>query len=185
MGAWRAWRVWNSRGGAAVRPRRAGRRPSRTNRRSRHWSCSAIRRRRRCGCRPARSPRPPPAGSPRSWCCASGGSPRRSTEDAVLLVSELVGNAVRHTGARVFGLRMLRRRGWIRIEVRDPSRGLPCLMPVQETGHQRPGALPRRQALRPLGRGPAAARQDDLVRDAGDGERVSMTRRAEVPTVLV
>ncbi|MFF0744074.1 ATP-binding protein [Streptomyces sp. NPDC004111] len=54
------------------------------------------------------------------------------TEYAVLLVSELVGNAVRHTGARVFGLRMLRRRGWIRIEVRDPSRGLPCLMPVHE-----------------------------------------------------
>ncbi|MGV9556276.1 ATP-binding protein [Streptomyces sp. NPDC003401] len=55
------------------------------------------------------------------------------TEDAVLLVSELVGNAVRHTGARVFGLRLRRRRGWIRVEVRDPSRGLPCLMPVQET----------------------------------------------------
>ncbi|MFC3351761.1 ATP-binding protein [Streptomyces echinoruber] len=54
------------------------------------------------------------------------------TEDAVLLVSELVGNAVRHTGARVFGLRMRRRRGWIRVEVRDPSRGLPCLLPVQE-----------------------------------------------------
>jgi anti-sigma regulatory factor (Ser/Thr protein kinase) len=54
------------------------------------------------------------------------------TEYAVLLVSELVGNAVRHTGARVFGLRMLRRRGWIRIELRDPSRGLPCLMPVHE-----------------------------------------------------
>ncbi|MFG2329115.1 ATP-binding protein [Streptomyces sp. NPDC048604] len=53
-------------------------------------------------------------------------------EHAVLLVSELVGNAVRHTGARIFGLRMLRRRGWIRIEVRDPSRGLPCLMPVHE-----------------------------------------------------
>ncbi|MET9620512.1 ATP-binding protein [Streptomyces sp. NPDC006464] len=53
-------------------------------------------------------------------------------EHAVLLVSELVGNAVRHTGARVFGLRLLRRRGWIRIEVRDPSRGLPCLMPVHE-----------------------------------------------------
>ncbi|MGD3105841.1 ATP-binding protein [Streptomyces sp. YGL11-2] len=52
-------------------------------------------------------------------------------EHAVLLVSELVGNAVRHTGARTFGLRMLRRRGWIRVEVRDPSRGLPCLMPVQ------------------------------------------------------
>jgi anti-sigma regulatory factor (Ser/Thr protein kinase) len=56
----------------------------------------------------------------------------RTTEDAVLLVSELVGNAVRHTGARVFGLRMHRRRGWIRVEVRDPSRGLPCLMPVQD-----------------------------------------------------
>ncbi|MEU1303548.1 ATP-binding protein [Streptomyces shenzhenensis] len=54
------------------------------------------------------------------------------TEDAVLLVSELVGNAVRHTGARVFGLRLRRRRGWIRVEIRDPSRGLPCLMPVQE-----------------------------------------------------
>ncbi|WP_309094428.1 ATP-binding protein [Streptomyces sp.] len=56
----------------------------------------------------------------------------KTTEDAVLLVSELVGNAVRHTGARVFGLRLHRRRGWIRAEVRDPSRGLPCLMPVQE-----------------------------------------------------
>ncbi|MEW2633732.1 ATP-binding protein [Streptomyces sp. NPDC048389] len=58
--------------------------------------------------------------------------PAQTCEYAVLLVSELVGNAVRHTGARVFGLRMLRRRGWIRIEVRDPSRGLPCLMPVAE-----------------------------------------------------
>jgi anti-sigma regulatory factor (Ser/Thr protein kinase) len=53
--------------------------------------------------------------------------------DAVeLLVSELVGNAVRHTGARTFGLRMLRRRGWIRVEVRDPSRALPCLLPVRD-----------------------------------------------------
>ncbi|MGW0817802.1 ATP-binding protein [Streptomyces viridiviolaceus] len=57
----------------------------------------------------------------------------KATEDTVLLVSELVGNAVRHTGARSFGLRMIRRPGWIRVEVRDPSRGLPCLMPVQET----------------------------------------------------
>jgi anti-sigma regulatory factor (Ser/Thr protein kinase) len=59
------------------------------------------------------------------------GMPPERAEYAVLLVSELVGNAVRHTGARTFGLRMLRRRGWIRIEVRDPSRGLPCLMPVR------------------------------------------------------
>ncbi|SCK54883.1 Anti-sigma regulatory factor (Ser/Thr protein kinase) [Streptomyces sp. WMMB 322] len=57
--------------------------------------------------------------------------PAPLTDDAVLLVSELVGNAVRHTGALVFGLQMMRRRGWIRVEVRDPSRGLPCLLPVQ------------------------------------------------------
>ncbi|GHJ36156.1 ATP-binding protein [Streptomyces sp. TS71-3] len=56
------------------------------------------------------------------------------TEETVLLVSELVGNAVRHTGARYFGLRMrlLRGRGCLRVELRDPSRGLPCLMPVRE-----------------------------------------------------
>ncbi|MEV8550860.1 ATP-binding protein [Streptomyces glaucescens] len=60
------------------------------------------------------------------------GLPPRTTEDVVLLVSELVGNAVRHTGALVFHLRMRRLRGRIRVEVRDPSRGLPCLMPVQE-----------------------------------------------------
>jgi anti-sigma regulatory factor (Ser/Thr protein kinase) len=60
------------------------------------------------------------------------GLPPTITEDAILLVSELVGNAVRHTGARAFVLRMRRRRGWIRAEVRDPSRGLPCLMPVRE-----------------------------------------------------
>ncbi|MFD7918769.1 ATP-binding protein [Streptomyces sp. NPDC059740] len=58
--------------------------------------------------------------------------PTEQVENGVLLVSELVGNAVRHTGARAFGLRMLRRRGWARVELRDPSRGLPCLLPVQE-----------------------------------------------------
>jgi anti-sigma regulatory factor (Ser/Thr protein kinase) len=49
-----------------------------------------------------------------------------------LLVSELVGNAVRHTGARTFALRMQRRRGWVRVELRDPSRALPCLLPVRD-----------------------------------------------------
>ncbi|MBW1601536.1 ATP-binding protein [Streptomyces sp. JJ66] len=58
--------------------------------------------------------------------------PGSVTDDGVLLVSELVGNAVRHTGAHDFGLRMFRRRGWIRVEVRDPSRGLPCLLPMRE-----------------------------------------------------
>jgi|GEM_PF-1689426 anti-sigma regulatory factor (Ser/Thr protein kinase) len=52
-------------------------------------------------------------------------------ETVELLVSELVGNAVRHTGARTFGLRMRRLRGGVRVEVRDPSRALPCLMPVR------------------------------------------------------
>lgn len=51
-------------------------------------------------------------------------------ETVELLVSELVGNAVRHAGGG-FGLRMRRRRGWIRAEVRDPSRALPCLLPVK------------------------------------------------------
>jgi anti-sigma regulatory factor (Ser/Thr protein kinase) len=49
-----------------------------------------------------------------------------------LLVSELIGNAVRHTGARTVGLRMQWRRGWVRVEVRDPSRALPCLLPVRD-----------------------------------------------------
>ena len=58
--------------------------------------------------------------------------PPSLTDSVVLLVSELVGNAVRHTGAHTFGLRMTRRSGWVRVEVRDPSRGLPCLLPVHE-----------------------------------------------------
>lgn len=58
--------------------------------------------------------------------------PEALVDSAELLVSELVGNAVQHTGAPAFGLRMLRRRGWLRVEVRDPSRGLPCLLPVHD-----------------------------------------------------
>lgn len=59
-------------------------------------------------------------------------TPEALVDAAELLVSELVGNAVQHTGAPAFGLRMLRRRGWLRVEVRDPSRGLPCLLPVHD-----------------------------------------------------
>nr|WP_107409635.1 ATP-binding protein [Mangrovactinospora gilvigrisea] len=47
---------------------------------------------------------------------------------AELLVSELVGNVVRHTGVRTFGLNLDRRRGRVRVEVRDASRSLPCLI---------------------------------------------------------
>ncbi|MEU0414511.1 ATP-binding protein [Streptomyces griseorubiginosus] len=57
-----------------------------------------------------------------------------ATDDVVFLVSELVANAVRHTGARVIGLRLRRLPGCIRIEVRDPSRALPCLLQQDETG---------------------------------------------------
>ncbi|MDT0306918.1 ATP-binding protein [Streptomyces sp. DSM 44917] len=58
--------------------------------------------------------------------------PPELAEEAVLLVSELVGNAVQHAGALSFGLRVRRRRGWIRCEVSDPSRSLPCRLPVRE-----------------------------------------------------
>ncbi|HZG03545.1 MAG TPA: ATP-binding protein [Streptomyces sp.] len=68
----------------------------------------------------------------RSVLLARWGLSTALTEDTVLLVSELVGNAVRHTGAQTLGLRMQRRRGRIRVEVRDPSRGLPCLLPVHD-----------------------------------------------------
>ncbi|TDU04097.1 hypothetical protein EDD99_2551 [Streptomyces sp. 846.5] len=49
-------------------------------------------------------------------------------EVAEQLVGELVANVVRHTGGRSFGLRLVRRPGSIRFEVRDPSRALPCLI---------------------------------------------------------
>ncbi|MBO1415014.1 ATP-binding protein [Streptomyces sp. FH025] len=56
-----------------------------------------------------------------------------------LLTSELVSNAVRHAGGRTIGLQVSRRPGWLRIEVRDSSRALPCMIladnhPVNERG---------------------------------------------------
>ncbi|WP_425555106.1 ATP-binding protein [Kitasatospora arboriphila] len=51
-----------------------------------------------------------------------------------LLVGELVANAVRHAGGRTVGLKMARRPGWVRIEVRDSSRALPCLIVAAERG---------------------------------------------------
>ncbi|AXI81562.1 ATP-binding protein [Peterkaempfera bronchialis] len=52
-------------------------------------------------------------------------------EAAEQLVGELVANAVKHTGGRTVGLRFVRRPGWLRVEVRDPSRALPCLIRVE------------------------------------------------------
>ncbi|MDH6143300.1 anti-sigma regulatory factor (Ser/Thr protein kinase) [Kitasatospora sp. GP30] len=45
-----------------------------------------------------------------------------------LLTAELVANAVRHTGGRTIGLKLQRRPGWLKVEVRDSSRALPCLI---------------------------------------------------------
>ncbi|KAB8164611.1 ATP-binding protein [Streptomyces sp. 3MP-14] len=79
---------------------------------------------------------PPSAGRARRLTRSQLGArwllPEELTEHAVLLVSELVGNAVQHAGAAEFGLRIRRRRGWVRVEVRDPSRALPALLPVRE-----------------------------------------------------
>ncbi|MBF9067405.1 ATP-binding protein [Streptacidiphilus sp. NEAU-YB345] len=49
-------------------------------------------------------------------------------EVAEQLVAELVANAIRHTGGRSFVLRVLRGSGRVRVELRDPSRALPCLI---------------------------------------------------------
>lgn len=59
-------------------------------------------------------------------------------EAGELLTGELMANAVRHTGGRTVGLRLTRRPGWLRVEVRDSSRALPCLIvaePGNETGY--------------------------------------------------
>jgi anti-sigma regulatory factor (Ser/Thr protein kinase) len=54
-------------------------------------------------------------------------------DTAEQLVSELVANALLHTGGRVIGLRLTRHHDRIRAEVRDPSRALPCFLPPGPT----------------------------------------------------
>jgi anti-sigma regulatory factor (Ser/Thr protein kinase) len=49
-------------------------------------------------------------------------------EVGVLLAGELAGNAVRHASGRMISIRLGRRPGWLRMEVRDSSRALPCLV---------------------------------------------------------
>ncbi|MEV6975199.1 ATP-binding protein [Kitasatospora sp. NPDC093806] len=56
-----------------------------------------------------------------------------------LLTSELVANAVRHAAGRTIGLQVVRKPGWLRVEVRDSSRALPCMilaepLPINERG---------------------------------------------------
>ncbi|GJF33251.1 ATP-binding protein [Kitasatospora sp. NE20-6] len=55
-------------------------------------------------------------------------------EAGELLAGELVANAVRHAGGRTVGLKLTRRPGWVRIEVRDSSRALPCMIVTAERG---------------------------------------------------
>jgi anti-sigma regulatory factor (Ser/Thr protein kinase) len=60
-------------------------------------------------------------------------------EAGELLTSELVSNAVRHAAGRTIGLHVSRKPGWLRVEVRDSSRALPCMIlaepkPVNERG---------------------------------------------------
>ncbi|MFD8594195.1 ATP-binding protein [Kitasatospora sp. NPDC059646] len=57
-------------------------------------------------------------------------------EAGELLTGELVANAVVHAGGRMIGLRVVRRPGWLRVEVRDSSRALPCLIVAPEIGYQ-------------------------------------------------
>ncbi|MFG2844736.1 ATP-binding protein [Kitasatospora sp. NPDC048296] len=60
-------------------------------------------------------------------------------EAGELLTSELVSNAVRHAAGRTIGLHVSRKPGWLRVEIRDSSRALPCMIlaeakPVNERG---------------------------------------------------
>jgi anti-sigma regulatory factor (Ser/Thr protein kinase) len=58
------------------------------------------------------------------WRCQ-----RERIEDAVLVVSEVVTNAVQH-GAGVVLVRLLRRRRYVRVEVQDNSPRLPVVLAV-------------------------------------------------------
>jgi anti-sigma regulatory factor (Ser/Thr protein kinase) len=58
------------------------------------------------------------------WRCQ-----RERVEDTVLVVSEVVTNAVQH-GAGVVLVRLLRRRTYVRVEVQDNSSRLPVMLAV-------------------------------------------------------
>ncbi len=67
----------------------------------------------------------------RRWRCQ-----RERVEEAVLVVSEVVTNALQHGGG-VVRVRLLRRRRYVRVEVEDDSPKLPVLMaapPTAENG---------------------------------------------------
>ncbi|MGW2981799.1 ATP-binding protein [Streptomyces humidus] len=49
------------------------------------------------------------------------------------LVDELVSNALQHAGGQAVGMSLVLQPGRLRVEVRDPSRALPCMMPLSPT----------------------------------------------------
>ncbi|MFF1869584.1 ATP-binding protein [Streptomyces sp. CB03911] len=55
-------------------------------------------------------------------------------EAGELLAGELIANAVRHAAGRTIGLQVQRRAGWLRVEVRDSSRALPCRIVAEPGG---------------------------------------------------
>ncbi|MFI6442997.1 ATP-binding protein [Kitasatospora sp. NPDC050543] len=55
-------------------------------------------------------------------------------EAGELLTGELIANAVKHACGRTIGLQVQRRPGWLRVEVRDSSRALPCLIVAEPGG---------------------------------------------------
>ncbi len=58
-----------------------------------------------------------------------------------LLTGELVANAVQHAAGRTIGLQVQRRPGWLRVEVRDSSRALPCRIVAEPGGRSGRGLL--------------------------------------------
>ena len=69
------------------------------------------------------------AGPSRLTECESEAIP----DPGALLVSELVGNAVRHTGCQMLGVSVRLANGWVRVSVRDSSRSLPVVIHTESS----------------------------------------------------
>lgn len=65
----------------------------------------------------------------------------RHRDVVVQLVAELVTNAVRHAGGPALALAIDRRPGWLRVEVKDSSRMLPCLITMDPDARSGRGML--------------------------------------------
>lgn len=63
------------------------------------------------------------AAAARRFVLGTGAVPREHIDDVVLLVSELVTNAVKHTDSRTVGLRLIRSAAKLRVGVEDEGPG--------------------------------------------------------------